>query len=310
MKISNQQSSYDMKTDKTLKTYFCRHSSALDIDKDTFDRLWNEDYIAIHYPWTKVNTKGADTDTKSTTPDEYETAGKRALNVLKEIEENGGYIFADYKNQKEYKIGIIKPGTKIELIKGKWGSKDREAILKGLKFSETKTLPRYKAISLICAQPRQGTLCRWGAVMQRVENFHKGISKIKDVGYLPPYLQEVMCSEYLRNHSDKKLPKLISLLTPVGRTMKDIDIAGLNEDGRKIFAQVTYSNEKKVIGEKFDKLKEEGYGNHSDENILILFCKDKTQIKDNVIIYSIEEVFSNFKESDFGKKWLESIMLK
>jgi len=51
-------------------TYFIRHSSALDVDTDTLDRLWKEHRIAIHYP---RDTKGDFScgDSRSLIPSDY-----------------------------------------------------------------------------------------------------------------------------------------------------------------------------------------------------------------------------------------------
>jgi hypothetical protein len=259
-----------------MKTFFSRHSSGLDIDRNTLNYLWDNDYIAIHYPETKNGNK--EIDTRSLNPSDYETSGKKALNALLNISTNGGYVFGVYENQSDYKVGIIEPNTQIELVEGKWG--DRAAVLKCLKFSKSITLKANDAISLICAQPRQGTLCHWKAVGSRVENLFKDKNNKKNISDLTPDLQEVMCSEYLRIHVDNRLPKLISLLAPIGRTLKDVDIFGLAKEGKKIICQVTYLNEPVSKIEKLRKYKNE------DNDILILFSKtNNPRIENNIIIY-------------------------
>ena len=259
--------------------------------------------MAIHYPNTINGNE--EMDTRSLDPNEYKTAGKKALNALLDISKNGAYVFAVYENKNEYKLGLIDPNTEIELIEGKWGNKNefgnRVAILKGLKFTKKLILSANDAISLTCAQPRQGTLCQWHSVGFRVENLFKGISYKKTISDLTPDLQEVLCSEYLRIHSDNRLPKLISLLTPVGRTMKDVDIVGLSVEGNKILAQVTYGNEP---SNKIDNLLK--YSN--DNAILILFSKtDYTKIENNIIIYSIDEAFDKFTATEIGSNWINNI---
>ncbi|PKV76265.1 hypothetical protein [Pontibacter ramchanderi] len=286
-----------------MQTFFCRHSSSLDIDVDTFNFLWDNDYMAIHYPHTK--SSNGYKDTESLNPNDYDTSGKKALNALINISKNGGYIFCVYENKRNYKIGFVAPNTKIELIKGKWGNKNgvgnRVAVLKGLKFKSSLTLNSSEAISLTCAQPRQGTLCIWRSTGARVKNIFHGKISSKILGDLTPDLQEVMCSEFLRVHSDDRLPRLVSLLTPVGRTMKDVDIVGISATGTKIFAQVTYSKEPQFKINKLLKYRNEN-------NVLILFSKtDNPRDEKNIIIYSIEKVFNEFILTEVGRNWIENI---
>jgi hypothetical protein len=97
------------------------------------------------------------------------------------------------------------------------------------------------------------------------------------------------------------LPKLDSLLTPIGRTMTDVDIIGLGSNGNKIFAQVTYSYEPNFKKEKLLK-----YQNQNCD--LILFCKtNNSRIENSIIIYSLDEVFEKFINTPTGMKWINNI---
>lgn len=286
-----------------MKTFFCRHSSELDIDHATLTYLWNHDYMAIHYPHDEKGNK--EVDSKSLKPNDYAGGAKKAMNAIHNISKEGGYVFVTFEHMDEYKIGFIEPNTPIELISGKWGNKNklngREAILKGLKFKQSKIINPINALSLTCAQPRQGTICHWKNVGKRVENYFNNIKADKQLGDLTPDLQEVLCSELMRMDLDKRLPKLECLLTPVGRTMKDVDIIGLTKNGKKVLVQVTYGHQPQW---KIDKLQK--YKNRNSE--LILFCKtDKTHIVNDVLVYSIEDAFNNFTSTKKGKEWLISI---
>ena len=288
-----------------MKTFFCRHSSALDIDNETFNYLWDNDLMAIHYPISKHGWKEKG-DSESTDPNEYAGSAKKALNALHKISRDGGYVFSVYENRDEYKIGFVEPDTDIKLIQGKWGNKNgikgRIAILKALRFSKSIELNPLDALSLTCAQPRQGTICVWSKVGKRVQNVINGINEQKKLSDLTPDLQEVLCSEFLRTGLDERLPKLFSLLTPVGRTMKDVDIIGLAENDKRVLVQVTYSFEPQW---KIERLKK--YSNVVNTD-LILFCKtDNPRLTEGIRIYSIEEVFNKFISSDIGLRWLEKI---
>lgn len=288
-----------------MKTYFCRHSSQLDIDKETYDFLWDNDLIAVHYPSSKHGWK-EEGDCESTDPADYEGAAKKAMNALHKLSKHGGYVFSVYENQDDYKIGIIEPGTDIVIIRGKWGNKngfsDRVALLKGLQFSRSIELSPTDALSLTCAQPRQGTICVWSKVGKRVQNIVNGINENKKLSDLTTDLQEVLCSEFLRSGIDSNLPKISSLLTPVGRTMKDVDIIGLAENNKRVLVQVTYSFEPQI---KINRLKKYFDGTKTE---LILFCKTKNpRMVDGVLLYSIDEVFKKYTNSELGGKWIANI---
>lgn len=289
-----------------MKTFFCRHSSKFDMDQKTLDMLWEEDYMAIHYPNTKDGVSDVDSD--SLIPLDYAGSAKGTMNTLKKIEKEGGFVFTMYENMNLYKIGFVEPNTDIERVPGVYGDKSefqgRKAILKCIRFKKSLTISRIDGLSLICAQPRQGTLCTWHAVGKRVENIFKGIPLNTSIANLTPDLQEVLCSEYLRMKLDKTLPKLESLLTPVGRTMKDVDIVGLTNDGIRVLAQVTYGNLFHSYW-KIDKL------NHYSDNEnceLILFCKNPDkEFVGNIRVYDIEKVFHKFIETGVGKSWISMV---
>lgn len=286
-----------------MKTFFSRHSSTLDIDEATYNYLWDNEYMAIHYP--NSNEKSID-DCTSINPNDYSGSAKKSLNALHKISKDGGYIFAVYENKDYYKIGYVEPETKIELIKGKWGRKNglngRIAILKGVKFKTSIIINPIDALSLTCAQPRQGTLCTWNKIGKRVENIYNGTKTKKTIDDLTPDLQEVLCSEFLRSNIDSDLPKLESLLTPVGRTMKDVDIIGLTSESKRVLIQVTHDNEPQWKIDRLQKYKSE------KDCILILFCKtDKIKTINNVLIYDIEIAFKKFTSSENGKKWINMI---
>ena len=262
--------------------------------------------MAIHYP----SVLGGDDsiDTESLDPRDYDVAGKRAMNALINVSENGGYIFAVYEHEDNYKIGFIEPNTEIEIITGDYGNKNglqpRVAKLKALKFQESKILNSIDAISLTCVQPRQGTLCIWHKVKKRVENIFNDVDAEMTIDDLTPDLQEVLCSEFLRLGIDSNLPKIASMLTPVGRTMIDVDIVGLTREGKRVLVQVTYGD----LSDSYWKIDKLQKYSHEINCELILFCKaQKTHIVKKVLVYDIEMVFDKFIETEVGKSWISMI---
>lgn len=158
------------------------------------------------------------------------------------------------------------------------------------------------ALSQTSAQPGQGTICLWSKVGKRVENILNGIDTEKELSDLTPDLREVFCSEFLRTGLDESLPKLSSLLAPIGRTLKDVAIVGLAENGKRLLVQVTYSFEPKWIIEKLKK-----YTNRGDMEIILFCITNNPREMEGVRIYSIDEAFKRFTDAEIGRKWMEGM---
>jgi len=291
-----------------MKTYFIRHSSKLDIDQATICKLYENGIIAIHYPWAEDNPLKT-ADSKSLNPNHYVRSGKSALKTLLDISKNGGYICAEYRNIGAL-LGYVEPNTPIEFYDGFWGNKKthqgKPAILKSLQLSKFCEIDSVSYVSLSVARPRQGTLVRWPSIKKRVENIVTGVRLSRTLADLTPDQQETMCAEFLRFHeiNDPIFSRLETLILPVGRTMKDIDIAGISKNGKKIYAQVTYGK-LESYDYKINRLKK--FLNSSDTE-LILFCRCDTPTVDNgIIIFPMQRVFDNFTASEIGQRWLNAI---
>jgi len=290
-----------------MKTFFIRHTKELNIDIKTFNKLMNENYIFIHFPYE--HSKDEPHDSKSTNPDDYSFKNARdALKTLNALSKQGGYVCAEYYIKNGAIVGKIEAGTKINLLKGKWGDRNpgRTAVLKRLKLQKVKHVSHDKYLMLSAGRPQRGTIKIWkngGKWIEYVVN-DKPIKVILE--NLSSTQQEVLCSEYLRNNPDTKiLPKMESFLMPVGRTLKDIDIVGLSGKNEKIYVQVTYLDfNDPETQKKFDKLKKYLNGNAK----AILFCNCERYDKvDGVIVYPLEMVFKNYSKSPQGKKWIREI---
>jgi hypothetical protein len=289
-----------------MNTYFIRHTESLDIDDHTRAMLFEEKRIAIHFPWTKSNPVGSEKDSDSLNPNDYETSGKKALNALLRLAKNGGYVCAQYYSYNKYLIGKIFPNSKIEIIKGVWGKRydrsGKEAVLKSLQLKQCKLLEPYSYAQIHIGRPRQGTIMKWincGDLIKRLVEDEE-INFSNEV--LDPLDQEIICQEFLRMENTKlRLPKLISLLGFPGRTMKDLDILGISDDNKKIFAQVTHLNIRN-IGWKKNQLKK--YSNKDSH--LILFCDCTNITKDeNITIFPIKIAIETFLSSQAGKYYKE-----
>jgi hypothetical protein len=224
------------------------------------------------------------------------------MNALKELERAGGYVCAQYHGQEACLVGMVDPGSSIELIYGTWGSNPaRKAILKTLRLKRVKVVRPSESVAILVGRPRQGTLMRWPNAGKAIERLVEGQAGEVELADLSPSQQEVLCSEFLRlsDAQFRGLPKLICLLLPVGGTMKDIDVYALAEDGRRIFAQVTFRPLKEAQP-KLDRLLP-----YKDcRSHLLLFCKAEAIVVVNgVTVVPIEDAFKQFRLSPTGQRW-------
>jgi len=291
-----------------MTTYFCRHTKALDIDDETRKRLWDERRIAIHFPHDKRGTLPEDKDNSSVAPEDYAGSGHRAMKALARLAAEGGYACAQHHGYEQVQVGRTDPGSKIELLHGRWGKvwglEGRTAILKTLQLQKVKVVNPCDYAVILVGRPRQGTLMRWPNAGKLIENLVEGKEGQVTLETLSPDQQEILCSEFLRSQDIRRfgLPCLAHLILPVGRTMKDVDILGLATDGKRIFAQVTFASFKQATWKmaRLRKYKSAG-GSH-----LILFCDiDSPTVIDDVTVFPIGTVFQAFTSTDSGRLWLE-----
>jgi hypothetical protein len=288
-----------------MKTYFARHSGKLALGNESLKRLRGENKIAIHYPWLADCPDAREDeipDATSLNPNDYGRAGKSALGALLEASESGGYVCGTFRDSASAYLGKIMPGTPIALDSDVWQTTDhrngRKAILKTLRVDKWIEVPASRQLLLLAIAPQQSTFCRWDAIGERVRFLIEDLPIEKNVGGLHSIQQEVMCAEFLRGtyHIDG-FPRLASLMMPVGRTLKDIDILGVADDGQRLLAQVTYGTRE----EKLSRLREYQQG----ESIhLIYFCNESSLRKeDGIWIVPLRIAYEQFIASDVGKRW-------
>lgn len=288
-----------------MDTYFVRHNLGMDIDNDTRRRLWNERRIAIHFPWDRYGKRRR--DSSSLNPGDYKGSAQRGIKALAALSENGGYVYAEHHGQTQAMLGFIPPGSRIELLKGKWGNRygrrGRTAILKTLRLKNVKLVDALDYAVLAVGRPRQGTIMRWHLARTTVENLVEGRRSKPRLSDLSPRQQEILCSEFLRLPGSKSrgLPRLAHLLLPTGRTMRDIDFIGVDVTGKQVLAQVTFAA-LAAVKWKLERLQR--YRDRSRAR-LILFCDCKRPTEeDGVTIFPIVEAYRIFIGTSSGKKWL------
>jgi hypothetical protein len=303
---------------KDLETYFIRHTRDISVDERPRGKMWKQNRIYIHYPWDK--SRNWRKDSRSKKPDDYTGSAKKALSKLKQLASEGGYVCAHFTEQKQWLVGIVPPKSQIQLCRGKWKPEefkrhrlkghDGIVILKTLLLHKPRRILPDDCVVLQPAQPRQGTITRWPSIGNAVSAIVKNQKLSASLDTLSPNHQEIMCAEFLRLNESVKigLPRLICTLRDVGRTMKDLDIVGVAQDGKQIFAQVTYSSfGSNNVQEKHKLLQK--FAEH--RAYLILFCKcQKIIFEKNIIIFPIEEVYARFRKTKVGKNWFKHIFRK
>lgn len=292
-----------------MDTYFIRHTERLDIDDATRDLLWRQRRIAIHYPNNKAGKLGR-TDNRSLSLSDYPKKGRRPMRKLLELAENGGYVCAAYLQHAECVLGYVKPRSKIELFRGKWGTQNgldgRVAILKSLRLKKVKMVNPAAFAVIAVGRPRQGSILQWRKAGKVIEFIVEGKRIRTTFDLLSPDQQEIMCSEFLRTNEAKKLglSRLDHLVLPVGRTLKTIDIYGTSTKGGRVFGQVTHS----TFTQSDQKLRDlRGYRGKGNE--LVFFCDcdgSKPQTNDGVIVVPIRYVYERFTATPSGKQWLNA----
>ncbi len=150
-----------------MDSYFVRHTDSMTIRDEDLSRLWADDRIAIHFPGE------GEEDSRSLDPEDYlYERERRAIERLVELAEDGGYVWAETRIDQNVKVGMVRPGTEIELYSAIWtlpndhryhGRGGSEAILKTVRLDRVREVAPYEATNLRDVRPRRGTIMRWRA---------------------------------------------------------------------------------------------------------------------------------------------------
>lgn len=263
-----------------MRSYFVRHTDKLLVCDEDLKELWDEDRVAIHYPDKASGLE--DEDNRSLDPADYKGRDKTAISRLVELARDSGYVWAEslVSEDKTAKVGFVEPGSEIERCDARWHLRGRTdvpkrrdgapALLKTVKLSRVRSVPRREQVGLRAGRPQQGTISYWN-VGERLADLVEGRTPARVWANLSTAQQEAACAEFLRDsHATRPdLPKLRRLLLPAGRTLQDIDLHGLTDDGREVFGQVTYhSRDSPAARKKLDALMP--YGERSAH--LLFFC--------------------------------------
>lgn len=287
--------------------YFIRHTTEMGVSKNDIQNLYDNKLIGIHFDSDYEGDINKLKTTAGYDGSENEKTAKIAIKYLRELAKNGGYIWCDYSAIGETILGYIAPSDDVDEAikleqcepaenKDKIKNHNQKLVLKCLKLTETIDVDDSSYLFLKAKRPMQGTFCHWHACDKKLKPIFKGNFKIENWSDLSVDQQEVLVFKFLSDESkeDKRvLPSkfhIKMLLMPIGRTLKDVDIYGVNNDGKKVFCQVTnygYNSEKVEALEKY-----------SDDDFLIYagvdVCKNKIKERigvDNFLFLDCEKVF-------------------
>lgn len=240
--------------------------------------LWSNTEIAIHYePIASMN------------PDDYhKKSDQNAIRRLQKFCDEGVLIGAVYGDiyQSQMLIGEIHKGSQVIYRSEKKSGVTKIFKIVKLQNARVISLRDYPILGAI--QPQRGTLTRWPKAQTILQSIYHREPLTLD--QLDPSRLEVLCQEYLRAKG-----KLKALLAPIGRTLQDVDIAGIDQDGVKVFAQVTHSENPRTIINKLNTLK--NYAGHRTK--LIFFGPDSQKRFDTDVEYiPLELVFSELEASE------------
>lgn len=288
-----------------MKTYYARHTD-IALSNEDVHVLYETDRIAIHYPEAIGRPLADHPDSQSIDADDYRGRAKATIRALVQLANDGGYVVAQYRGVRDLVIGRVAAGSSVLLESRLWSDDSvyagREAWIKTLAYERIGIVPMAQQRRILAFAPRQSTLCVWHKIGDRAEQWVEQREAAVELASLTSDEQEVMCAEFLRNHSIPGIPKLVTLLMPVGRTMRGVDILGIAEDGKTIFAQVKYDDKEHYLTDLLGLC--EGVHAH-----LVLFSGiAQSDLGGAVLRISLEEAFQHFRSTTPGAQWLKHIL--
>jgi len=281
-----------------MDSYFLREGDVADVDRRDLRGIWERDRIAIHYPGD------GPVDLQSLNPGDYRTrAEKNAVRTFARIAREGGYVWCQCPGEGFELVGKVKAGTKVELVDTRWRRARAPsdavaprrpgdpAVLKVLPLEVAKRVGPDELIGLRAARPRKAGLSEWQACGKRLEAFVE--EKILTIEWreLSSELRETAASEFLRHHELEDVPRMRFLLMPVGRTLQEIDIYGMTDEGKDLYAQVGQGKPDFLEGTgKVGALLE--VRRRDKEAELVMFCDvPEVATRDGVWLVPNKEVF-------------------
>lgn len=221
-----------------MQSVFIRHNCSS--TPRVLRQLWERRLIALHYD-----------DDFSTNPADYYPAGRKVLERLWRYCKDGAIVGADYRrlNGDKMLVGFLEQGTRIFSEEFHDPSSGESFIYKVAALKNAVEFPYADYPLLVGVQPRQATLTGWPSARAVLLAAVKRQSLPRMANSLHPSQLEVLCYEWLR-----RFGLLERLVLPIGRGLMDIDIFGIDKDGKRIIGQVTYGKHATDLSDKQSRL--------------------------------------------------------
>lgn len=272
-----------------MQTVFIRHN--LDSKRETLEELWSQRLIAIHYE-----------SIPSVDPEDYKSDGKAALKRLWNYCKSGAVVGATYRSIRPNKIlvGEIEQGSKVEILRYSKHPDYNDYIYKVVRLKNAREILYLDYPLLAAIQPRLGTIMGWPSAEKYLLAILKKQKIERSVDSLDPSQLEVLCYEFLRMNGS-----LTMLFLPIGRSLLDIDICGIDKYGNKVLAQVTHSKNIAKVNDKLNRLKQYKTKNAK----LIFFGQDGCKIDDPKVHYiTIQQVFSTLNAKPMYRQLITTML--
>lgn len=215
-----------------------------------------------------------------------ETSAVNAIKRLNAFCKSGGWIAADYKDLRNGKIlvGKVLPNTKVEML-----DYENYKGYKGVLIVDA------KEISLMDYPVLQSLMPRLGGILTDYSKAKTALIAAYTDQPLPTAVYslsteqlETLCYEYMRING-----LIDHLLLPIGRTLRDVDIIGIDSEGNTIAAQVTFETSAVELNRKSLALTQ--FGNSKYSSKFIFFSETPpTELATSGKFISITEVFDFF----------------
>lgn len=259
-----------------MKAAFIRHKLDFPNGEKTLKKMWDDRIVAVDYDYKPNNAQNDSVKT-----------GRNALDRLIEFCHEGGVIGADYNLLYPSKmlVGEIPKGT--SMVKRKYDDYEYQTFqlvnVREVSFS------KYPALSAM--RPKMTTFSKWPMAEKYLNSIIKNEPLSREVRSLSDSFLEVLCHEYMREAG-----LIDTLLMPIGRTLKDLDIIGLGSKGEYVAAQVTFEPDDPDVDAKCKSLM--SY-NDEPESKLYFFGPPlvNKKLPEPIIHIDIEMVFQQISSS-------------
>jgi len=181
-------------------------------------------------------------------------------------------------------VGLVPAGSSIKLWRYRDPTSEHTHIYKVVALRKARELSFVSNPLLAAIQPQQGTIMRWRMAEESVKAIFYRHPLPWNVHSLHPGQLEVMCYEFLRRRGI-----IHALLLPIGRSLLNVDVVGIDRRGRTILAQVTQAPDGAQVGEKLARLR----SYKGSRARLFFFGPQRLTIEDRSVRYiALERVFA------------------